>query len=255
MSYFKVPLNLFQSEAWLKPRVWSKAELIIWLHGHQSFKDGEVTLQGKKFPVKVGETIVSIKLVEKLTGWSKARVLRFFSETTHETTCETRYDTTGELKVTCVFVNSSRYLQDNSDGCETTHVTKVSSRRTKNKTHNSNTELQKDQKVHNIITAREGKPTFNPDPVPELNDCWFKSEADWLDLCEEIGEDPAYYLLRIVTNWVRGTDHLGGRWWQMDASKQIKNFYEKEVAKGKKYSKHPINGEGFYFESQVRKSA
>ena len=212
------------------------------------------------FDVKQGEVLASVRYLVEITGWSKGRVVRFLDGHTNGHTSETRNDHTGRHTVTVIKVCNSSYFQE--DGHEVGHTDekkrthrRVSKRGRIQKVTESTERSESTESTLYINNTRKPKKTFNPDPIPEENDCWFESEAEWMKVREELGHEEAYALAREVTQWVRKKNHLEGKFWQMDPFKLMQSFLEKHRAKGKRFFVHPEHGEGFFYEYEIRKVA
>jgi hypothetical protein len=276
VSYIKVPLSFFHSDVWLQARVWSKAELILWLHSRQSFKEAEVRFENRTYTVKAGEVIVSIRYLEKLTGWSKGRVIRFLNDTTCSTTLgttgETRNDTTGRHPVHVVKLSDSEYLQDFGSTSETTDEDKsvppVKKTRKKTRPNTVITEITElsgnpgstEKTLCSLITLSDAN--ASGDKKTKINAmAWFEDAANcdvWVEPSEfeyykkSLGE-AFYYNCYRITEWVRDNKHLNGKWWHMDHGKTVEKWHRKKLEEGKVFYQHPELGSGYYPCWQVEK--
>ena len=266
-------MSFFTNEFWEERKPFKKSDLIQWLHTKQSFQDTIREFEGRKYSLKKGEILASVRYLAEITGWSRARVERFLKRDTNDTKIEVRGEDAVKDRVahpvTVIKLLTSSYFSDSEDALED----RVEDTREKKRGQGRDKKRGRIQKVtesavitgstestestlYNIYnnTPTPKKP-YNPDCEPEENDCWFNSKEEWLEVCKQVGDNEAYLLLREVTQWVRKKNHLEGKFWQMDCAKLIKSFYDKHAEKGKRYFYHPERGEGFYFDSEIKRVA
>lgn len=80
-GYFRVSRSLFRSELWLKKRVFSRLEAMIWLLEQAAYVEGRrVRLARGTVTLQRGQLVTTLQMLADRWCWSKSKVARFLAE-------------------------------------------------------------------------------------------------------------------------------------------------------------------------------
>ena len=80
-GYVKVPRSVFESEEWAEKRRFSRFEAMMSLYEQAAYTDGRlIHVRGVDVLLRRGQTVVSIRSLAALWGWSKSSVDRFLKK-------------------------------------------------------------------------------------------------------------------------------------------------------------------------------
>ena len=92
-GYVKVPRSVFESEEWAKKRRFSRFEAMMSLYEQAAYTDGRLMhVRGVDVLLRRGQTVVSIRSLAALWGWSKSSVDRFLKKMRDEKRDDLRID-------------------------------------------------------------------------------------------------------------------------------------------------------------------